>query len=274
VVLARLGGKKDRSAAVHQVQRGMKESIAMETGSALPPHNAVLARRLVDDALDSVEWAGHYLTDEGSARHGREQDVALLCLHAALSLLGITKSLIQSGPGGHEAATQPELAARAKLAGRGAYHAALALATGTDPRPQQSAAVQALAAATASSATTPGADAAGDATELSKRARQALFFQHWERIKADGATASQFIEFLHPLADLDGVSVSYDLRVDAAPDGTQPATRGKAPVAAEPGEGGLRRKALSFALNEQGRISIESDFMDPQAIRPPEGKVE
>lgn len=249
----------------------------MESGSALPPHDAVLARRLVDDALDSAEWAGHYLGDDTQARHGGRQDVALLCLNAALSLLGITKSLIQAaGPTGHEAAAaaQPELAARAKLAGRGAYHAALALATGTDPRPQQSAAVQALAAATASSATTPGADAAGDATELSKRARQALFFQHWERIKADGATASQFIEFLHPLADLDGVSVSYDLRVDAAPDGTQPATRGKAPVAAEPGEGGLRRKALSFALNEQGRISIESDFMDPQAIRPPEGKVE
>jgi len=255
----------------------MKESIVMESGSALPPHDAVLARRLVDDALDSAEWAGHYLGDDTQARHGGRQDVALLCLNAALSLLGITKSLIQAaGPTGHEAAAaaQPELAARAKLAGRGAYHAALALATGTDPRPQQAAAVEALAVATTASSATPplavAAAGASEPSEASKSARQALFFRHWERIKADGATASQFIEFLHPLADLDGVSVSYDLHVGEAPDarpvGAQPGADD-----AQPGEGGVRRKALSFALNEQGKISIESDFMEPQAIRPPDG---
>ena len=38
---------------------------------------------------------------------------------------------------------------------------------------------------------------------------QATLFRHWNAIKAEGISASQFIAFLQPLADLDGIMVSY-----------------------------------------------------------------
>jgi hypothetical protein len=52
----------------------------------------------------------------------------------------------------------------------------------------------------------------GLAPEVVQRAQavsKSTFYKHWDAIKAEGITASQFIAFLQPLADLDGITVSY-----------------------------------------------------------------
>ncbi len=46
-----------------------------------------------------------------------------------------------------------------------------------------------------------------EAAEQLALARPALA-QHWQKIAAEGVTAAQFIEFLQPLADLEGLSVT------------------------------------------------------------------
>ena len=74
--------------------------------------------------------------------------------------------------------------------------------------------------------------------------RQATLCRHWKAIKAQGITASQFIAFLQPLADLDGITVSY-MGGDDAREETQP-----------------RERTLSFALNEEGHVRIESNFAE------------
>ncbi|MDR6538655.1 hypothetical protein [Variovorax soli] len=73
--------------------------------------------------------------------------------------------------------------------------------------------------------------------------RQATLCRHWKAIKAQGITASQFIAFLQPLADLDGITVSYLCGDD---------TREAQP----------RERMPSFALNEDGRVWIESNFAE------------
>ena len=45
--------------------------------------------------------------------------------------------------------------------------------------------------------------------EARRAALQAVLFRHWSAVKADGITASEFVAFLQPLADLDGITVSY-----------------------------------------------------------------
>ena len=75
--------------------------------------------------------------------------------------------------------------------------------------------------------------------------RQATLCRHWKALKAEGITASQFIAFLQPLADLDGMTVSYICDDD---------TRD---------EKQLRPRTLSFALNDEGYVWIESNFVEP-----------
>ena len=92
-------------------------------------------------------------------------------------------------------------------------------------------------------------------------------YKHWNAIKADGITATQFIAFLQPLADLDGITVSYSYSDEEGhqrvyhhrrgePDGPNPLSRAIQ-------ENRLsKEKALTFALNEEGRVWIESNFIE------------
>ncbi len=94
---------------------------------------------------------------------------------------------------------------------------------------------------------------------------KSAFCKHWSAIQVDGISASEFIAFLQPLADLDGVSVTYGYREDA----TAAAPVERAEVAQE--DASLSRalevsrmsraKALRFALSDEGRILIESHFV-------------
>jgi hypothetical protein len=45
--------------------------------------------------------------------------------------------------------------------------------------------------------------------EAQQAALRAVLSRHWDAIRAEGITASQFVDFLQPLADLDGIDVSY-----------------------------------------------------------------
>ena len=62
--------------------------------------------------------------------------------------------------------------------------------------------------ATPSSSSAAEVEFASEA-EAREAAVQATLFRHWNAIKAEGISASQFIAFLQPLADLDGIMVSY-----------------------------------------------------------------
>lgn len=101
-----------------------------------------------------------------------------------------------------------------------------------------------------------------------------VLYKHWNAIRADGISASQFIAFLQPLADLDGITVSYTYsgedgkehvytrrREDEAAGATaQPRAN---PLSEAIRKGKLsKEKALTFALNEEGRVWIESNFLD------------
>lgn len=93
--------------------------------------------------------------------------------------------------------------------------------------------------------------------------------KHWNAIQADGISASQFIAFLQPLANLDGISVSYSYSDDDGKehvynrrhqDGAAPRAN---PLSEAIRKGKLsKEKALTFALNEEGRVWIESNFLD------------
>jgi hypothetical protein len=96
---------------------------------------------------------------------------------------------------------------------------------------------------------------------------KALLYEHWTAIKAAGITASQFIAFLQPLADLEGIAVSYALSDD---DGKPHVYNhrhedlsGETPLSrAIRGKAVSREKALTFALNAEGKVWIESNFID------------
>ena len=91
--------------------------------------------------------------------------------------------------------------------------------------------------------------------------------QHWDAIRAEGITASQFIAFLQPLADLDGITVSYTYSDDDGLEHVYNHRRGEFgsanPLSRAIQEKKLsKEKALTFALNEEGRIWIESNFLE------------
>lgn len=95
---------------------------------------------------------------------------------------------------------------------------------------------------------------------------QSIYFKHWQAIKAEGITASQFMEFLQPFADLDGISVSY---IYSDPEGNERIYNHRKEDSFEnPLSVAIKEKkiskdqALNLALNEEGRVWIESNFMD------------
>jgi hypothetical protein len=105
------------------------------------------------------------------------------------------------------------------------------------------------------------------AAQSEPMAAKSTLFRHWDAIRADGITASEFIAFLQPLADLDGITVSY---IYSDEDGTEHVynhRRGEFgienPLSRAIQEKKLsKEKALTFALNEEGRVWIESNFME------------
>ena len=95
---------------------------------------------------------------------------------------------------------------------------------------------------------------------------QSSYFKHWKAIKGEGISASQFIEFLQPFADLDGISVSY---VYSDADGNERIYNHRKEDSFEnPLSMAIKEKkiskdqALNLALNEEGRVWIESNFME------------
>ncbi|MBS0342455.1 MAG: hypothetical protein JSS56_18215 [Proteobacteria bacterium] len=96
-----------------------------------------------------------------------------------------------------------------------------------------------------------------------------VLYKHWNAIKADGISASQFIAFLQPLADLDGITVSYSYNGDDGKEHVYNRRHEDSPVPdSNPLSEDIRKgklskeKALTFALNEEGRVWIESNFME------------
>lgn len=96
---------------------------------------------------------------------------------------------------------------------------------------------------------------------------QSMFYKHWKAISAEGITASQFIEFLQPFADLDGISVSY---VYSDADGKERVYNRRRDDATDenPLTVAIKEKkisldqALALARNDEGRVWIESNFID------------
>ena len=95
----------------------------------------------------------------------------------------------------------------------------------------------------------------------------ATLTEHWAVIKGQGFTAAQCIEFLQPLADLEGISVSYvyeDAFGQARGYNHKRAdTSFENPLSRAIRDKHLtKERALQFALNSEGRTWIESNFID------------
>jgi hypothetical protein len=63
--------------------------------------------------------------------------------------------------------------------------------------------------ASAPSSSAAAAEFAAREAQAREAAVQATLFRHWNAIKAEGISASELIAFLQPIADLDGIMVSY-----------------------------------------------------------------
>lgn len=95
------------------------------------------------------------------------------------------------------------------------------------------------------------------AAKTGEAARVHAYLQGWRFLKKNGITASQFIEFLRPLADLDGIEVThvYQSAPESSPERTESALQQDRQFAAT-------EKVLSFGLNKEGRVLIQSNFID------------
>jgi hypothetical protein len=182
------------------------------------------------------------------------------CLTATVSLLSIAHTLLgqpNTMPPGLRAQTWKQLADDTKVAGRAAYRAALVL---SDP-----ASLKADEVPERADASLMPREVRQQVAQREKVLEKSRFYRHWNRVKAENITASQFIEFLRPLADLDGICVSYIYRDEDG--GERIYNHGKESPPHNPLVDAIkkkeltREKALSFALNEEGRIWIESNFL-------------
>lgn len=105
------------------------------------------------------------------------------------------------------------------------------------------------------------------ASKRMQTAPNAALYKHWGTISADGITASQFIAFLQPLADLDGISVSYAISDEDGKEHVYNHRREDLSHATPLSQAIRARKvtkekALTFALNEEGKVWIESNFIE------------
>jgi hypothetical protein len=124
---------------------------------------------------------------------------------------------------------------------------------------------QAREAPVPAKASTSPVDAVRGAPIGKPDAPNAVLLKHWNAIRADGISASRFIAFLQPLADLDGITVSYTYLDHDGHEHIYNRRRddpsSENPLSKDIRAGRLtKEKALTFALNEEGRVWIETNF--------------
>lgn len=182
------------------------------------------------------------------------------CLTAASSLLAISHSLLdQSRPlsASERERRWRQFAEDTKVAGRCAYRAALVLSDSSAAMTDDPVHLK------------PAATPENVQWQIAQREKvleKSKLYRQWNRIKADGITASEFIEFLRPLADLDGICVSYVYATEGG--GERIYNHGRESPTENPlvdaikKKGLTKEKALSFALNEEGRMWIERNFIE------------
>ncbi len=96
---------------------------------------------------------------------------------------------------------------------------------------------------------------------------QSTLSDHWLALQSAGFAASQVIEFLQPIADLEGISVSYVYLDDAGREQIYN-HRSDDSTFHNPLSQAIKEKrltksaAMKFALNDEGRGWIESNFME------------
>lgn len=95
---------------------------------------------------------------------------------------------------------------------------------------------------------------------------RARYFGHWSAIQNDQITASEFIAYLRPLADLDGVSVvhqDYDTPGDDLRDALDSNTWDMSPFGYASATKPSSETTMAFALNEEGQVWIRNDLDEP-----------
>lgn len=85
---------------------------------------------------------------------------------------------------------------------------------------------------------------------------KAACLRAWRLIREQGITPTQFIEFLQPLADLDGLVVSHFVETAIGGPGAAPTVTAGQQVIEQ------TERRLSFALDVHGAISVESNLME------------
>ena len=182
-----------------------------------------------DGCLPGAFGAGDLMCDETANARSRAASSSIhLCMAAALALLRIVCLLIEPPlvlSCKERARLCKDLAANTKVAGQSAYRAALLLAdpqSGDDPAP----------------GVMPTQWGPQGPHPEKTRSR---FHLHWSRLRAENIRASEFIEFLRPLADLDGIVVSYTYRDEDKDEG------------------------VSVRPNDSAESPKDADLGDPQA---------
>lgn len=111
-----------------------------------------------------------------------------------------------------------------------------------------------------------------DIAYCERSSAQATLYMHWEALRAEGIAASQFIAFLQPFADLEGITVSYSYSHEDGTEHVYSRRRGEVeslnPLSQAIQEKRLtKEKAMMFALNEEGRVWIESNFIGLEDLK-------
>lgn len=241
-------------ASVDSISRAVQEIFSAQPQVPFTPHTDLLC--LTPDEERLVRHA-----EEASYRARPTLSAINFCLTAASSLLSIVHSLL--GPTGvapaERARRWSQFAEDTKVAGRAAYRAALVL---SDPASAHQGAKEIDQASPNASS-----DVQAQIAQRERVLEKSRLHRHWNRMKLEGITASEFIEFLRPLADLDGICVSFIYKSESGDERIY--NHGKDSPRHNPMVEAIKKKeltldaALGFALNEQGRIWVESNFIEP-----------
>lgn len=92
---------------------------------------------------------------------------------------------------------------------------------------------------------------------------EAVFFEHWRALQRDNISASAFINYLQPLASLDGISVSYLNCQQVGDRHTSDSRSSGSGVVSDASTDPNTRIALSVALNDKGRVGSQSSSAEP-----------
>lgn len=142
--------------------------------------------------------------EETSYRERPALSAVNFCLMSCMSSLVVAHGLLAEPsdlPPGDRTRLWKKLGADMKLSLRAANRAAMVLSDPAAAQPDQGGA---LPASSHSSS-----EQQSRLAERSEILTSSSCYRHWNRIKSDKITASQFIEFLRPLADLEGLCVTH-----------------------------------------------------------------